>query len=214
MRRMLLTGELAPGDRLVQRELTERFGTSNIPVIEAIRRLEQDGLVASRPNAGASVQQWTKEDIQGVYLMREVLEGLACRLFVGSASDDERKQLIEHEREFIRQVKRKDPQGWLEADRALHLHVVSVARSRPLARSVESSHIITASLMSAHQLRNRPGRILPPPRDVHAALITALTDSDPVAAEEAGRAHVREAMDRLKAWDLSQAVKSENARTD
>jgi DNA-binding GntR family transcriptional regulator len=92
--------------------------------------------------------------------------------------------------------------------------VVSVARSRPLARSVESSHIITASLMSAHQLRNRPGHILPPPRDIHAALIAALTGSDPLAAEEAGRAHVREAMDRLKAWNLSQAVKPKNAGTD
>jgi DNA-binding GntR family transcriptional regulator len=207
VRRMMITGELAPGDRLIQRELTERFGTSNIPVIEAIRRLEQEGLVASRPNAGASVQQWTREDIQGVYLMREVLEGLACRLFVGCASAAERAQLVEHEREYIRQVKRKDQQAWLDADMALHLHIVAVTRSRPLMRSAESTQAIVASLISAQRLRNQLGNILPPPLDAHSRLVETLTGSDPVAAEEAGRAHVHEAMNRLMMWELLQATK-------
>jgi DNA-binding GntR family transcriptional regulator len=213
VRRMMITGELAPGDRLIQRELTERFGTSNIPVIEAIRRLEQDGLVASRPNAGASVQQWTKGDIQGIYLMREVLEGVACRLFIGCASDAERAQLIKHEQEYIRQVERKDPQGWLDADMALHLHIVSTTRLRPLVRSAESSQAIVMSLLSAHQLRNKPGNILPPPFDVHTDLVKALNSDDPELAEQLGRAHIREAMERMELQESFASSRCESANS-
>jgi DNA-binding GntR family transcriptional regulator len=202
IRRMMIEGELKPGERIVQRGIAERFGTSNIPVIEAIRRLEQDGLVISRPNAGAQVQVWNASDIRGAYLTREALDGIACRLFIESARDEERRKLVEHDRDYRRQVKLRDPQGWLDADVALHRFIVGATKSRPLIRAVDSSLTIVQTISNAHRLRAQPGKILPPETDAHAELIKALLSDDADEAERAGRAHVRDALSKLNLWNL------------
>ena len=208
---MVTTGELNPGARLIQRELMEKFGTSNIPVIEAIRRLEQEGLIATRPNAGAFIPQWTKEDIEGAYLMREALEGLACRLFVGNATQSERDLLVQCHEEFRSCIRKRDPQGWLDADIALHAHVVSVTRSRPFMRCAENSHVIALSIQNAHQLRDQPGKLMPPPIDTHTPLVESLLGDDPQVAERAGRAHVRDAIERMKLWKMFKSAGMEEA---
>src|SRR5438046_2145375 len=90
IRGLILSGELAPGDRLVQRQLARRFGTSNIPVVEALRRLEYDGLVEGCANWSSTVRRWTFADIEALYLAREALEGVTCRLFAERAGMAER----------------------------------------------------------------------------------------------------------------------------
>ena len=196
LRQMVVSGDLAPGDRLVQRHLAERLGVSSIPVIEATRRLQHDGLVVSHPNWGAQVRQWTEADVEGAYLAREALEGVACRLFVQRAGRVEKAQLVELVERFNDLATRGDRAGWFEADLALHSHIVRCTQANALIHIVEGSCLITLTLRNAHRRRVSLDASLPEP-GVHNDLTAALLGDDPEQAELAGRRHVRNAYDKL-----------------
>ena len=80
LRTRILNGDMSQGQRLVVARLSEEFGASAIPVREALRMLQRDGLVTVAPNRGASVVQLDPADVPGAYLLRGTLEGLATRL--------------------------------------------------------------------------------------------------------------------------------------
>jgi DNA-binding GntR family transcriptional regulator len=79
IRQMILNGHLKPGDRLRQDELANTFDVSTMPIREALRQLQVEGLVVFRPRRGATVARFTASDYEEIYLIREALEALACR---------------------------------------------------------------------------------------------------------------------------------------
>src|ERR1700681_780354 len=87
LRSMIFNRELAPGTKLVRRNMAKQLGTSTMPVLEAIRRLEHDGLVTQIPKWGAFVKEWTDEEQVEAIHIRRALEGEAARLFVLRASE-------------------------------------------------------------------------------------------------------------------------------
>lgn len=93
LRRAIIDGQLAPGARLTERELTKMMGVSRTVVREALRQLESEGLIAIIPNKGPVVRALTLAEAKDLYSIRAVLEGLAARLFVENASNVQRKQL-------------------------------------------------------------------------------------------------------------------------
>ncbi|NAZ87563.1 GntR family transcriptional regulator [Kineococcus indalonis] len=78
LRADVLTGVLAPGSRLPEPLLQERYGTSRVPVREALRALAGEGFVELRPNAGARVAQVPVEDLADLYAVRRVAEGVTA----------------------------------------------------------------------------------------------------------------------------------------
>ena len=70
LREAIFSGDLAPGERLVERKLAERLGTSHIPVREALTRLTQEGLVERLPHRGARVAALTSRDIAEISRLR------------------------------------------------------------------------------------------------------------------------------------------------
>ena len=83
----LLSGELAPGDRLVQDALALRLGISRTPLREALQRLEREGTIRSAGARGHVVPELTAEDIAHLYEVREAVEGQAARLVAARAPD-------------------------------------------------------------------------------------------------------------------------------
>lgn len=79
LRKLIATGELSDGARLVERELAERFAVSRIPMREAIQRLASEGLVDLYKNRGATVRTLTAADIDEIYSLRMLLEGDAIQ---------------------------------------------------------------------------------------------------------------------------------------
>ncbi|MCQ4211206.1 GntR family transcriptional regulator [Streptomyces longispororuber] len=80
LRRRILEAELQPGERLVERDLAAELDVSRIPLREALRRLEADGLVLLVPHRGALVAPFTPADVRDLFDVRESLESLAARL--------------------------------------------------------------------------------------------------------------------------------------
>lgn len=75
---LIIEGQLKPGQSLSEVDLNRRYGISRSPIREALRILEQKGLVASIPRKGAYVRQLTKKDVQEIFQVRAVLEGFAA----------------------------------------------------------------------------------------------------------------------------------------
>lgn len=76
----IVQGQFAPGQRLSEAELSRSFGCSRVPLREAIRRLESQGLITRIPHAGIRVATLSAEELLDIYWVREALEGLACKL--------------------------------------------------------------------------------------------------------------------------------------
>ncbi|ONI44869.1 GntR family transcriptional regulator [Candidatus Epulonipiscioides gigas] len=80
IRNKIIWGELSPGQRLMETQLGEKLGVSRTPIREAIRKLEQEGLIVIVPRKGAQVAPFTKKDIEDVLEVRAALEALAASL--------------------------------------------------------------------------------------------------------------------------------------
>lgn len=85
----ILNQELAPGMRIVEQNLAEELGVSRGPIREALRQLEQEGLVEYTRNVGCSVKKITLEDIYEIYLLRAMYEVLAVKLYDGNFSEED-----------------------------------------------------------------------------------------------------------------------------
>jgi DNA-binding GntR family transcriptional regulator len=93
IRQAIAVGRFRPGARMPERELCEMTGVSRTLVREALRQLESEGLIEVIAHKGPVVAQMTAAQAMGVYQVREVLEGLAARLFAQHASDADRQKL-------------------------------------------------------------------------------------------------------------------------
>jgi DNA-binding GntR family transcriptional regulator len=93
VRKAILSGVLGPGSRLRQEELADVFGTSRIPVREALRALEYEGLVSSEPHRGFTVTALDADDVEEVYDLRILLESEAVRLALPMLTDEDLEEL-------------------------------------------------------------------------------------------------------------------------
>ncbi|WP_382306854.1 GntR family transcriptional regulator [Herbiconiux sp. UC225_62] len=89
LREDILEGVLAPGERLLENAMCDSYGVSRTVIREALRQLESESLITMLPNRGPIVTVLTKRDIESLYEVRRVLEGLAGELFARRASPDQ-----------------------------------------------------------------------------------------------------------------------------
>jgi DNA-binding GntR family transcriptional regulator len=134
IRELILSGELQPGSRIGQTELAERFGTSRIPVREALKRLESDGLVSLVPNSGAWVARLDLAECVEIYKIREHLEPLALGEAVANMSAEE----IEALASLVEQMEHAaGTEEFLRLDREFHLSSYRAAGMQQLIGMVE-----------------------------------------------------------------------------
>src|SRR6516162_85611 len=125
IRSSIARGEPPPGGALRQELLAERFGVSRIPVREALRRLEAEGLVVVYPNRGAYVSRLDGEELREIYDLRIMLE---CDLLARAIAEYSREDLTTIERAMkIAEESAKGPR-WSEFDDAFHLALYAPAR--------------------------------------------------------------------------------------
>lgn len=120
LRRAILTGELKPGERLMEVHLANQLGVSRTPVREAIRKLELEGLVIMIPRRGAEVAKITEKSMQDVLEVRRALDVLSAELACERITEEELEQLERACREFENAVATQDTAEIARADVALH----------------------------------------------------------------------------------------------
>ncbi|MBI3434818.1 MAG: GntR family transcriptional regulator [Proteobacteria bacterium] len=115
MRQSIVDGRLAPGARLIERELISMLGVSRTVIREVMRQLESQGLIVVLPNKGAIVRELSLADANDLYSIRAVLEGLAAGLFAKNATDADIEKLEEALGLTIKAYRAGDPKIILEA---------------------------------------------------------------------------------------------------
>jgi DNA-binding GntR family transcriptional regulator len=135
LREAILDGAYAPGERIRQDELADQSGASRLPVREALRMLESEGLVTLVANTGAWVSSLSVDDCHELYQMRERLEPLLLRLNVPLLAPETIGRLAELASAMERT---DDVEEFLRLDREFHLSSLDVARTTVLADTVRS----------------------------------------------------------------------------
>jgi DNA-binding GntR family transcriptional regulator len=190
----ILRGQLRPGTPLSRRRLARELGMSVLPVTDALRRLEGDGLVESRARAGTRVRVPTEQDVRELYELREALESQSARLFAERATAPQREELrrlaVQVDGLFNRlQADGSDPAFRFEVHSRhveLHMRIAELAGSRILRQMIERNHVLILNW-----LFDVAGRRTPLPPAFHSELAEALVSGVPEQADAAMRAHVR-----------------------
>ena len=133
----ILTQTLPPGKRLLENELAESLGVSRTPVREAIRRLEQEGLVAMIPRKGAYVSGISLKDIQEVYEIRAALEMLALELAAKYITAEEIAELEHQVRQEEAMTEANRLNEIIFIDSSFHDLIYQYARNSRLTQFVE-----------------------------------------------------------------------------
>lgn len=140
LRQAIIDGRLAPGARLIERELTDMMKVSRTVVREALRQLETEGLVAIVPNKGPVVRALSPDEAQDLYTIRAVLEGLAARLFVEHADAAQVKQLAQALDVVAGAYTRGDAQEILETKNRFYDVLFAGAHSETLSSMLGTLH--------------------------------------------------------------------------
>ena len=120
LRKAILTGELKPGERLLEIHLANQLGVSRTPIREAIRKLELEGLVIMMPRRGAEVAQITEKSLRDVLEVRRSLEALSVRLACERMGAQGLSELKKAEEDFEKVLGHDDITVVAEADVAFH----------------------------------------------------------------------------------------------
>ncbi len=123
LRTAILDGDYAPGDRIRQEHLAERYGASRVPVREALRTLESEGLVTLVANTGAWVSRISLAECEEMYQIRERIEPLLLRFNLPLLPDDEIARLGE----LATRMEIADVEEFLALDRDFHLSCYAFA---------------------------------------------------------------------------------------
>lgn len=129
LRDRILRDELGPGDRIRQEDIAERIGASRLPVREALRMLEAEGLVKLEPHKGARVPRLSMHELDVIYRMRERLEPVALAESIPQLDAGDLDRLEDLQQQIERNT---DLDRFLELDRAFHLGTYSGCRIDPL----------------------------------------------------------------------------------
>lgn len=138
LREMILSGTYAPGDRLKTRKLAEEFGTSEIPVREAINQLASAGLVTIIPHVGAMASPISSHDLEEIFQVRTALESLATRLAAPQLTADDLEALSQIAQSLEDAVAAgEDIEELNRLNREFHMFIYRRSGNRRLADLIE-----------------------------------------------------------------------------
>ena len=206
----LLSGRYQPAQHLIENLIADQLGVSKTPVREALTRLEQEGLVDWFPNRGFFVCEYTEQDVQDIYGLREIFEA-ACVRFAAEQTDHAvtASQLQDENEQARAALSAGDLDG-------VHRHFsrfdgIIFERHENQLLKKEIATIQTRIILSGVLTNRIPGRI-ERSLEEHEGIIEPLAAGAAAAAEDAMRDHVRSLLgDELDYRRAGQALRSWNA---
>jgi DNA-binding GntR family transcriptional regulator len=175
MRRLLVTGELAPGAPVRQEALAERLGVSRVPLREALKVLEGEGHVSYLPRRGYVVAELSVDDLVEVYRMRELLEAEAIRVAVPRLDDGSVDAIAAAAGRVDAAGRSGDLAAMTSANRDFHFLLFDAASMPRLSRTLrqlwDATDVYRSVYFAGTGNRTRV-------RHEHAALVAALRDGD------------------------------------
>lgn len=195
LKSMIFDQKLKPGSKIYQEKLAEDLGISRTPVVNALKKLEQEHLINAIPRRGFYVRHFSKDEMISIFELREALEGLVAR----RASIRITGKQIQKLQKFFKSVKISDDidsiEKYAEEDRRFHNFLVEIGGDDLLSAILETYSVIAFSYLMGF----RGGLVRPPQETLpeHMAIIDAITKKDPNGAEQAIRIHFSRSREKL-----------------
>jgi DNA-binding GntR family transcriptional regulator len=203
LRTAILSNDITAGSRLLETDVADQMGVSRAPVREAIRHLEQEGLIEIFPNRGAVVIGLPEAEIDAIYELRAVIEGRAIASAIAVVGAPELARLEALIDDMSAAVKAREVGAIAEFDLQFHGLIVDLS-GMTLLRHIWSS-LDGLVRVRSYQALDRPGDtaryFLKNAAGSHRVLVAALRDGDPEAAAVLARQHVLEVPSMLAGLD-------------
>ncbi|HVI41660.1 MAG TPA: GntR family transcriptional regulator [Anaerovoracaceae bacterium] len=193
IRDAIASGDLKPGDRIVETQWAKDLGVSQSPVREAIRELEMMGLVENIPYQGCIVRKATKQDMKDAYRVRMYLEMLGIQDAVDGATEDQLKEIYKILKEMEAEAKKNAFNSYTKKNEQFHEKIIEVSQNRLLIRLWKQSHIQDSTFFGT-QLSDRSLEEL---AIRHKVLYDAIEARDVKRAQEAIYQHFQELIEEL-----------------
>lgn len=188
LRKAILSGELEPGERLMEIQLGEKLGVSRTPIREAIRKLELEGLVVMVPRKGAQVAQFTEKDIQDVLEVREALESLAAKIACKRMDDRSFLKLQLAITEYDYAARDKDIETMIEKDVEFHETIFNATQNDKLIQLFNNLKEQVHRYRVAYLKNTGESELV---HSEHLELLEALKKRDEVLAQSIASKHIQ-----------------------
>jgi DNA-binding GntR family transcriptional regulator len=195
LRQAILSGRLEPGSHVTVRPLCEEFGLSATPVKAALTALEREGFLVLHPHRGFFVPEVDREDMQELYELREVLDGIAARR---AAALPAREPLVARLTELLEaqaaKVAAHDLSGYSDLDVTFHQEILVAAGNGRLQHVAENMiGQLRLGRATSARVPGRPAAALAE----HREIVAAIAAGQPPQAERLARRHVRKSANAL-----------------
>lgn len=204
-------GKLKPGERIIQEQIAQLLGVSRQPVQQALLLLRNQGVLRDAPGRGLIVASLDLEQVENMYDIRAVMEGLAFRKAAERNAERARKQGPALVRNGRKAAAGHSVAAMIAADLEFHEFIYALAENPLIAPTMEAQWTYTQRVMGEVLLRDER------PRDIwdqHAAMLDAVIAGDGAAAEALARQHVTQAAAVMITRLRGEAAAAAQAATD
>jgi len=187
----IASGKFKPGQRLVEIHLSNVLGVTRGKIREALRKLEQDGFVQIIPNVGARVAEFSQKDIEHIYDLMSVVEGLAVRVITPFLTDEQLKRI----ETLVDKVEAaRKPTQFFELNNELHSFLITLSENDHLIKLTENFMFRIRCLNL--QCLFSPGQMAASVKE-HRKILGAMKARKAAKAEQLMRNHLLYAKNRL-----------------
>lgn len=194
LRKSIISGDIKPGERLMEVSLADQMGVSRTPVREAIRRLEAEGLVTMIPRKGTHVSELSVKDIMDVLEVRAVLDQLATALAAKRMQTAQIKALESIHKQYITNVEKENMEGAIRKDVEFH-DVIYAASGNPRLVAVASS--LREHVYRFRVIYMKDNLIAENVLHEHEEILEALRNAQEDRAADLAEEHIKHQMDTI-----------------
>lgn len=191
--RLIMTGALPVGSRINESELAQRFNTSRGPIREALRALEEAGLVRTEKNRGMFVREISFEEADEIYELREAMEEIIGRRVALAITDDGIARLKAMVDAMHAAAQAQELEQYAQLNLQFHDILLDTAGSAKLTETYQR----LIKELSLFRMRTLGGGSLRVSADEHGEIVAAIASRDPQQAGQALRRHVADSRARM-----------------
>ena len=194
IRMKILNGDMKPGDKIIEQELASEFGISRGPVREALRKLEQEGMVEYYRNVGCSVKHIGMDDVYEIYYMRANYEMMAVRLY-NAPFPQETIEKMEQVLEEMKQLHKEEYRKVFELDNEFHEAILDLVSFKRLKKAWEDLNY--GNIVTGYNMEIDSEQVIKRQYLIHEKLLNAFKTFTPAQVEHAIADHYLGGVEKL-----------------
>ena len=199
LRTLIVEGALAPGTKVPERELCEKFGVSRTPLREALKVLAVDGLISLEPNRGAWVRHITLEELEDLFPVIGALEALSGELACQCISDAQIEAVRTFHGEMVLHYEARDLAAYFRSNQQIHEAVLDAANNSILSAQHQS---LAIRIRRARYLANMTDARWKSAVEEHELILSALSKRQGTELAEILKRHLANKFETVRAWIL------------